>query len=89
MMPTRRQFELVGSNQRVLTLPQNRGQLWYDDQIAEEFFVGLPGIANKVRWVREHLPRETRVKVGRRSAWYASDILAWLEARRGADWVSV
>jgi hypothetical protein len=32
-----------------------------------------------VRWVREHLPRETRIQVGRMSAWYEADVIAYLE----------
>ena len=62
--------------------PPDRGRLWYDDQIADQFLGGLPGIANKQRWVREHLPRAGRLRIGRHSAWYENDILAWLDGRR-------
>lgn len=66
-----------------LAPPPNRGILWYDHQIADRFFGGLPKIGNKTRWVREHLPRSTRIKVGQQSAWYELDILAYLETERG------
>jgi hypothetical protein len=62
----------------------NRGRLYYDYQIPDAFFGGLPRIGNKVRWVREHLPRETRVKIGRDSAWYEADIFTFLERQRKA-----
>jgi hypothetical protein len=64
--------------------PLNRGRLYYDYQIPDAFFGGLPRIGSKVRWVREHLPRETRVKIGRDSAWYEADILIFLERQRKA-----
>jgi hypothetical protein len=60
----------------------DRGRLWYDFEIAKEFFQDLPGIERKVRWVREHLPRETRIKIGQKSAWYETDIRAFLESQR-------
>lgn len=63
--------------------PVERGRLWYDFQIPDEFLGGLPGIGNKVRWVREHLPRATRVKVGRASAWYARDVENYIESQTG------
>jgi hypothetical protein len=63
--------------------PPNRGRLWYDFEIPDQFFNGLPSIGRKVRWVREHLPRETRVQVGRMSAWYEADVVAYLERERG------
>ena len=63
--------------------PPNRGMLWYDHQIPDQFFGGLPGIGLKVRWVREHLPRATRIKVGQQSAWYELDILDFIEKERG------
>jgi hypothetical protein len=62
--------------------PPNRGRLWYDFEIPDQFFGGLPGIGRKVRWVRDHLPRAKRLKIGQASAWYETDIVAWLEARR-------
>ena len=37
-----------------------------------------------VRWIREHLPQETRIRVGQKSAWYEADIRAFLEGRRSA-----
>jgi hypothetical protein len=64
--------------------PPDRGRLWYDFEIPDEFFRGLPGIEQKVRWVREHLPKETRIRIGQKSAWYEADIRAFLESRRAA-----
>lgn len=61
--------------------PPTRGRLYYDYEIADAFLGGLPRVRDKVRWVRAHLPRETRMKIGRDSAWYELDVLAWLEAR--------
>lgn len=58
--------------------PVEQGRLWYDHQIADQFFGGLPRIGNKVRWIREHLPRATRIQIGRDSAWYERDILAYI-----------
>jgi hypothetical protein len=53
--------------QRGLPVPfPDRGRLWYDFEIAKEFFQDLPGIERKVRWIREHLPKETRIKVGQK-----------------------
>lgn len=63
--------------------PVERGRLYYDHQIPDAFLGGLPGVGNKVRWVREHLPRATRVKVGRASCWYERDIIAYLDAQTG------
>jgi hypothetical protein len=60
--------------------PPERGRLWYDFEIPDHFFNGLPKITNKVRWVRTHLPREKRVKIGRDSAWYESDIIAYRDS---------
>lgn len=65
--------------------PAGRGRLWYDHQIADEFFGGLPSITNKLRWVREHLPRGKRMKIGGSSAWYESDVLAFIEAQRETE----
>lgn len=62
--------------------PPGRGRLWYDFQIPDEFFAGLPEIKSKVRWVREHLPRAKRIKIGGASAWYESDVLAFIESQR-------
>lgn len=64
--------------------PPDRGRLWYDFEIPDEFFRGLPGIEQKVRWVREHLPKDTRIRIGQKSAWYEADIRAFLESRRAA-----
>jgi predicted DNA-binding transcriptional regulator AlpA len=64
----------------VTTSPPNRGRLWYDDEIPEQFFRGRV----TVRWVREHLPRRRGLKIGRDWAWYEADILEWMEAQRGA-----
>jgi hypothetical protein len=66
-----------------LAPPPSRGRLWYDHEIPDQFFNGLPGIGSKLRWVREHLPRATRIKIGRMSAWYEADIVAYLEQERG------
>lgn len=61
--------------------PPSRGRLFYDHEIADAFLGGLPRVRDKVRWVRTHLPRETRMKIGRDSAWYELDVVAWLESR--------
>ncbi len=65
-----------------VTLPPDRGRMWYDFEIPAEFYKGLPGIKNKVRWVREHLPRAKRIKIGQRSAWYEREILEHIESER-------
>jgi hypothetical protein len=62
-----------------------RGRMWYDHEIADEFFSGLKGIRNPLRWVREHLPRGKRIKIGGSSAWFESDILAYIEALRESE----
>ena len=61
-----------------------KGKLVYDEQIPDAFLGGLPGIEDKVRWVRRHLPKEKRIKIGRASAWWESDIRAWLEGKKSA-----
>ena len=66
-----------------LAPPPSRGRLWYDFEIPDQFFGGLPSIRNKLRWVREHLPRASRITIGRSSAWYESDVIAYLEQERG------
>lgn len=63
--------------------PPNRGRLWYDFEIPDQFLNGLPGIGQKVRWVRAHFPRDSRIKIGQASAWYEADILVHLERERG------
>lgn len=63
-------------------LPPDRGPLWYDHQIADQFLGGLPGITNKVRWIRQHLPKSLGIRFGRQTAWYETDIRAWLEEQR-------
>lgn len=69
---------------RVTAPPPDRGRLWYDFEIPDAFLAGLPGIEQKVRWIREHLPRESRIRIGQKSAWYEADIRAFLESRRAA-----
>lgn len=69
----------------VLTPPTGRGRLWYDFQIPKEFFEDLPNIKGKVRWVREHLPRAKRIKIGGASAWYERDIIEFIESQREAE----
>lgn len=64
--------------------PPERGPLVYDTDIPALYFDGLPGIKNKVRWIRKHLPSASRISIGRRSAWYERDILTYLESLRGA-----
>ena len=76
--------KLQRAEPNVIAPPTDRGRLWYDFEIPEEFFRGLPGIQKKVRWVREHLPRHSRIRIGQKSAWYESDIRAFLESRRAA-----
>lgn len=83
MKPRARQLSLASKPSAPIAPPPNRGVLWYDFQIPERFFGGLPTIGNKVRWVREHLPRESRVKIGGTSAWYEQDVLAYIERERG------
>ena len=73
-----RKYSLL--TQDALTPPPNRGRLWYDDEIPEQFFRGRVS----VRWVRAHLPRAKGIKIGRDWAWYESDIIAWFESQRGA-----
>lgn len=63
--------------------PPDRGQLWYDDEIPNQFLKGLPGIKNPVGWVRRNFPKSKRIKIGQRSAWYESDIRAHLDSLRG------
>lgn len=63
--------------------PPDRGRLVYDAEIPDRYLGGLPGIARKVRWVRAHLPRDTRVRIGRRSAWYEADVAAYVASLRG------
>jgi hypothetical protein len=62
--------------------PSGRGQLWYDYQIPDEFFAGLPLIGDKIGWVRRHLPRAKRIKIGGSSAWYERDVLEYIESQR-------
>lgn len=63
--------------------PPDRGRLWYDREIPAQFLGDLPGVKNKVRWVREHFPRASRVRIGQASAWYEKDIVAHMAAARG------
>jgi hypothetical protein len=35
-----------------------------------------------VHWVREDFSRQTRIKIGQKSAWYEADILEFLEQQR-------
>lgn len=60
--------------------PPDRGQLFYDNEIADAFFKGLPGIKDKTGWVRRHLPRSKRLKIGASSAWYEREINEWIES---------
>lgn len=79
-MTAPRRIDLVKPIDRLL--PPDRGRLWYDIEIPDQFLGGLPGIVKKVRWVRQHLPRATGIRIGRQTAWYETDIRAWLEDRR-------
>lgn len=63
--------------------PPDRGKLWLDSEISDAFFKGLPGIKNKLNWVRRRFPRESRIQLGRHAAWYESDIRAFIESLRG------
>ncbi|HEU4628529.1 MAG TPA: hypothetical protein VFS08_02255 [Gemmatimonadaceae bacterium] len=65
--------------------PPSKGRLYYDFEIPDAFLEGLPGIKNKVRWVREHLPRATCKKIGRQSAWYEADIRAFVDSLSRGD----
>jgi hypothetical protein len=78
------QLSLAANTKREpLVAPPDRGVLWYDFQIPDRFFAGLPSIGQKVRWVRTHLPRASRIKIGQMSAWYELDIMEYLESERG------
>jgi hypothetical protein len=71
-----------------LPTPPSRGRLWYDFQIVDEFLGGLPLIKdqkNRIQWVRDHLPRASRIKIGNASCWYERDVLAWIESQREAE----
>lgn len=63
--------------------PIDRGRLWYDYEIPDAFYNGLPRIKEKVRWVRSHLPRAKRHKIGRDSAWYEADIREHMAQQAG------
>jgi hypothetical protein len=63
--------------------PPDRGQLWFDDEIPKQFLKDLPGIKHKPEWVRRNFPKDKRIKIGQRSAWYESDIRAHLDSLRG------
>ena len=76
-MTAARRLDLVKPMDRLR--PPDRGPLWYDNQIADRFLGGLPGITDKVRWVRVHLPKGMGIKIGRQTAWFETDIVAWLE----------
>lgn len=77
-------LRIVGDTSKLaVPQPHQRGRLWYDFQIPDQFLSGLPGIKDKIRWVRSHLPRTSRIQVGRASAWHETDIVAYLEAERG------
>lgn len=71
---------IVDASVQPIAPPPDRGRLYYDHEIPDAFFGGLPKITDKVRWVRSHLPRATRVKIGRDSAWYEADIRAYIGA---------
>ena len=60
--------------------PPDRGQLFYDDEIADAFFKGLPGIGDKAGWVRRHFPKSKAIKIGKRSAYWERDINQWIDA---------
>ena len=62
----------------VPTPPPDRGQLFYDDEIPDAFFKGLPGIKEKTRWVRSHLPRSKALRIGAKSAWWQRDVEQWI-----------
>lgn len=82
-MNTRPFPRLVDATPDTRRAPVERGRLVYDFQIPDAFLGGLPGVRDKVRWVRTHLPRDQRVKVGRASAWYESTILAYIASQTG------
>ncbi len=77
-MANRRKLDLVNASDAV-TPPADLGRLWYDDEIPGQFFRGRV----TVRWIREHLPREKGLKIGRGWAWYENDIVEWIASRRG------
>ncbi len=65
--------------------PPDRGRLWYDFEIPKQFLNDLPGIGNKAGWVRRNFPADTRIKIGKASAWYESDVVAAIAGRRGKN----
>ena len=77
-MANRPKLDLVNASDAVRP-PADLGRLWYDDEIPVQFFRGRV----TVRWVREHLPREKGLKIGRGWAWYENDIVEWIASRRG------
>jgi hypothetical protein len=83
-MPKYNIVGVIGASHTAPPAPPDRGPLIYDKHIVDRYFLGLPNVKNKVRWVREHLPPSTRVTIGRYSAWYERDILAYIESLRGA-----
>jgi hypothetical protein len=58
-MATNGKYSLL--TQEITTSPPDRGRLWYDDEIPDQFFRGRVS----VRWVRTHLPRGKGIKIGR------------------------
>ena len=66
--------------------PPARGRIWFDTQIADEFFNGLPHVEprHRARWARRNIPRG--FKIGRRTAWYEADVMDYIESlSRGRD----
>ena len=58
--------------------PVPRGRLLSAEQVASELLQGSVSGA----WVRRHLPH--RIELGHSTVrWFETDVLAWLDARRG------
>lgn len=82
--PPRTVVGTIHTERAVPHAPPDRGPLVYDKDIAARYFDGLPGVKNKVRWIRQNLPAASKVTIGRQSAWYERDILMYLDSLRGA-----
>lgn len=68
---------------RIPPAPPDKGPLHLDTEIPALFFKDLPGIKDKAGWVRRNLPREKRVPVGRRTAYFEKDIKDYIASSQG------
>ena len=81
MSKRRQQFRVIDAGTEPVQ-PPDKGRLYYDFEIPDAFLNGLPNVQDKLRWVRANLPRETRIRIGRQSAWWEADVRAYLESLR-------